>query len=119
MKTRYCSSCKRGENKIEADEFVSGKAYSGSGRLMPLRGFYCSDHVQMMEDDGAEFTDRYSINVNEIVRTRTGWASFDEMCRNNPTLRMDGIGENGRKEMEYLRWEYYKRTGKVAEGKVA
>jgi len=53
MKPKLCSSCKRGGNEVEADYLATGRTFEWSDSGTPFKGYLCSDHLQIMEEDGA------------------------------------------------------------------
>jgi hypothetical protein len=86
-----CASCKRGENKVGADVFVSGRIRSrDSDKMMPYRAYLCDDHLQLLKDDGRDdaltVTD---LNLDRITARETAFRTFAELCQkhHNPTLR--------------------------------
>ena len=56
MKKRICASCRSNEGEpIEAEWFVKGRIPTGD-RWMPYQAYLCDCHVEVLLDDGAEFT---------------------------------------------------------------
>jgi len=91
MKT--CSSCRAGEINRSADYFVKGKI-QGDYKIIPYRAYICSDHLKMLEDDGAELKIIEYVSLEFIqkradflTREYTNYDNFKQLCKDNPTLR--------------------------------
>lgn len=48
-----CGSCRRGENTVPADWYVTGTMIDGHD-VRPYRAYLCHDHLDMMIDDGLD-----------------------------------------------------------------
>ncbi len=94
MQNKYCSNCRNGEIKREADYKVKGIVWVSDEKSMPYTAYLCSDHLEMLIQDDAELTivewvseKAIKERCEELVEQYTGYDSFNDMCKNNPTLR--------------------------------
>lgn len=132
-RTRFCASCRRGYDggdpdtgPAEAEVFVRGKQISQNGNLIPYRGYLCKDHYRMMEDDGAVFktvvslktrNDFKAARLDDLTVQYTAYETFEEMCKNTPTLRLDVIAcptSHGVMDIMFLRKCWEEVAGKPA-----
>jgi len=112
IKTKYCISCKHGEIEREADYKVQGTIYNDYlDKNMPYKAYLCKDHLEMMLQDGAELEVIEHVSEeakDELTKEVTGYHTFNELCRNYPTLRPIN------KKLKELRKHYREATGKEA-----
>lgn len=123
--TRYCASCRRGENKVEADHFIKGTRVTGDGRKVPYRGYLCEDHLEIMVEDG-DLLDNFEVvqstsekarleHAQHLTEVLTGFESFAALCRNNPTLNAaPDAGYTSRWMFARLREYFREATGRQA-----
>lgn len=123
--TKYCASCRRGENKVEADYLVKGRRYVDDTRSTPYRAYLCGDHLDIMLEDG-DLLECYEIvktlsqqarleHAKHLTTLLTGHVSFNSMCHNYPTLRaVPGAPFLERQMFAWLRQYYFEATGRQA-----
>jgi hypothetical protein len=58
MSSKACAECRLGgAEESVADGFFTGYIMAGD-RKHPFRGYLCSDHADMLVEDGAKLTER-------------------------------------------------------------
>jgi hypothetical protein len=90
---KKCSQCKSGGIDYDADYMVKGFIWSDNGKKIPYCANICKEHYRLLMEEGAElkiisyYGDELTNRKNELTRTYTGYNNFQELCRNNATLR--------------------------------
>ena len=119
MATKFCASCRNGENEVEADYLVKGRHWVDDDRSVPYRAYLCKEHLEMMLEDGDDLDiveyvgEALERRKNELTRKHTGYGSFAELCLNSPTLRVsDCMSREDQREILDLRKWFRQATGR-------
>ena len=123
-KTKYCASCRRGENRVEADFLIQGRKHVDDTRTVPFKSYMCEEHVEAMVVDG-DLVDYRVVetlsasarknHAETLTRELTAYTGFNAMCKNNATLRTPPhSGRETHVKWRQLRFYFFSATGRQA-----